>query len=210
MTPSGLEAWVAWLAAHGPALSLPLLALASAVEYIVPPFPGDTVVLAGAVLAAAGGWPLAPVLLATTAGSLLGAWVDWRLGRAAADRRDAGRFGDRLGRAAGLDRILAGYRRWGPAFLAVNRFLPGIRALFFVAAGLARMPLRSVLAWAAVSALAWNALLLAVGMALGKNLGRLEELARAYATVLWILLGLAVVAGFVRWISRRRRGSAGR
>jgi len=213
MTPSGLEDWLLWLTAHGLPLSVVVLTFGAALEYVFPPFPGDTVVLAGAVLAAVGGWPLWPVLVATTGGSLLGAWVDFRLGRAAADRRDAGRLGSRLGNSPGLDRVLAGYRRWGPAFLAINRFLPGLRALFFVAAGFARMRTGPVLIWAAVSALAWNGILLALGAALGQNLDRLEALARTYALVLWIIFGVAALAGLVWWlclINRRRRGSAGR
>ncbi|MFH1530757.1 MAG: DedA family protein [Pseudomonadota bacterium] len=210
MTPTGLEEWLLWLTTHGSALSLSVLTLSAAIEYVFPPFPGDTVVLAGAVLASVGGWDLWPVLTACTAGSLLGAWVDFRVGLAAAKRRDAGRLGRRLAQSPGLDRVLAGYRRWGPAFLALNRFLPGIRALFFVAAGLARMRTGPVLAWAAVSALAWNALLLALGVALGTNLDRLEALVRTYALVLWIVLGIVLLIGVACWISRRRSGSAGR
>ena len=205
MTPTGLEEWLVWLTTHGYALSLAVLAFAATIEYIFPPFPGDTVVLAGAVLATAGGWDLWPVLTVCTGGSLLGAWIDYRLGLAAANRRDAGRLGARLRDTPGLDRVLAGYRRWGPAFLALNRFMPGIRALFFVAAGLARMRTGPVLAWAAVSALAWNALLLALGAALGANLDSLESMARTYALVLWIVFGLAGAAALLVWLLRRRQ-----
>lgn len=205
MTPTGLEEWLLWLTTHGYLLSLSVLALSAALEYVFPPFPGDTVVLAGAVLATAGGWSLWPVLLACTAGSLLGAWLDFRIGVAAAKHRDAGRLGTRLSQSPGLDRILAGYRRWGPAFLALNRFMPGIRALFFVAAGMARMPTRAVLTWAAASALAWNALLLALGAALGANLDRLEALARGYALALWLALGVAGVVGVGVWLVRRNQ-----
>jgi membrane protein DedA with SNARE-associated domain len=206
MTPTGLEEWLLWLTTHGYALSLSVLALSAAIEYVFPPFPGDTVVLAGAVLATVGGWSLWPVLLATTAGSLLGAWLDFRVGLAAATRRDAGRLGARLQHTPGLDRVLDGYRRWGPAFLALNRFLPGIRALFFVAAGLARMRTGPVLAWAALSALAWNALLLALGAALGTNLDRLEGWAQLYAGVVWTVVALIGLGLSILWMIRRRSG----
>lgn len=210
MTPSGLEEWLLWFTTHGYALSLAVLFFSATIEYIFPPFPGDTVVLAGAVLASVGGWDLWPVLTACTAGSLLGAWLDFRIGLAAAKRRDAGRLGKRFSSSPGLDRILAGYRRWGPAFLAVNRFMPGIRALFFVAAGMARMRTGPVLAWAALSALAWNALLLALGAALGTNLDQLENLARTYAMGIWIVFGIAGLVGAAWWLNYRRSGTDGR
>ncbi len=202
MTPTGLEEWLLWFTTHGYALSLSVLFLSATIEYIFPPFPGDTVVLAGAVLASVGGWDLWPVLVACTGGSLLGAWLDFQVGLAAARRRDDGRLGERISQSPGLDRILAGYRRWGPAFLAINRFMPGIRALFFVAAGMARMRPGPVLAWAAVSALAWNALLVAIGTALGTNLDRLEALTRTYALVLWIGFGVAFLIGGAIWLRR--------
>ena len=44
----------------------------------------------------------------------------------------------------------------GNWYLAANRFLPALRAFFFVGAGLANMPLRAVIFWGGLSAAVWN------------------------------------------------------
>jgi membrane-associated protein len=211
--PPDLAHWVSWFLAHGAPLSLLLLTFAAAIEYIFPPFPGDTVVLAGAVLATRGDWNLAALLLATTAGSVAGAWLDFRFGSVALRRRRRARDSADCGAddapgGPGMERVLAGYRRWGVPFLALNRFFPGIRALFFVAAGMAGMRTRPVLLWAAVSALAWNTLLLLLGVALGNNLERLQQLLHKWSLGIGGLLLLLAAGGGAAWaIGRRRRGA---
>ena len=61
--------------------------------------------------------------------------------------------------------------------------LPGVRSLFFVAAGLAGMPRRAVYGYGALSALLWNLALLGVGAALGANYERLEHIVTTYTTI---------------------------
>ncbi len=120
----------------GPAAPL-LLFLAAFIEYVFPPFPGDLLVVLGAWYATHGelSWPV--TFAAVTVGAVLGAAVDWRVGRWLGARIGERAAAGRLDREKVL-RFEAAYRRWGPAFLVANRFLPGIRGLFFLAAGAAR------------------------------------------------------------------------
>lgn len=136
------------------------------IEYVFPPFPGDLVVVLGAVAAGAGQQPLIPVFVAVTVGAVLGTAIDWWVGRRAAASLD--RLSPRRRRV--IERLVEGFRRVGPALLVVNRFAPGIRALFFVAAGVAGLRLAPVVGWSTVSATAWNALLMGVGLQVGWHL----------------------------------------
>jgi len=182
---------------------------ASLIEYVFPPFPGDSIVILGAFYATHGELPLASVFLAVTLGSVVGAAIDYAIGvrlGAAAERRlpdEPRRF-----RFAGLDklhRIEAAYRRHGDLYILANRFLPGVRGFFFVAAGMAGMPFRRVMGLGALSAAAWNGLLLAAGWAVGENLHELVELFRTYSLVAWGLLFLAAALLLARWVLRRGR-----
>lgn len=157
------------LATLPPAAVFVGLMAGSFLEYVFPPFPGDTVVVAGAVLAAAGGLGLPWVLVAVTVGAVAGTAVDWWAGRRAAARLD----GLAEGRRRTVQRLVDGFERVGPALLVINRFAPGIRALFFVAAGVAGLPLGTVVAYATVSATAWNLLLVGLGSLVGWNLDAL-------------------------------------
>jgi membrane protein DedA with SNARE-associated domain len=199
-----LDSVMAFLAAGQSAAGAAILAVSAAVEYVFPPFPGDTVTLFGAFLAATEGWSVPLVFAAVTAGSLAGAWLDYALGRRLARTPIEELTGRKRAARERMTPILRGFERHGAAYVAINRFLPGIRALFFVAAGMAGLPVHRVLLWGAISAAAWNALIIGAGFAIGKNWDRLLELARAYTLGAWIAVGVIAAGLFIRWIVKRR------
>lgn len=183
-----------------------ILGLAALIEYVFPPFPGDSITLLGGLYVARDQRPWPLVLFAVTLGSVLGAaldyWVGGRLARRLEREPDhKSRLGAQLPR---LQRLQAQMKRRGVLLLAVNRFLPGVRALIFVAAGAARMPPTVVLGWGAVSALLFNGGVLAVGMLVGGNAERLAELLASYQRVVWTLLAVAGAAVLVRALSLRQ------
>ncbi len=190
------------VARSGPA-ALPVLFLASLVEYVFPPFPGDLLVLLGAWYAVQGviSWPLAFAVV--TAGALVGATLDYAVGRWLAHRLDvrAGRRGPLS--AERLAQFVNAYQRWGAALLVANRFMPGVRAFVFIGAGAAGIPLARVLLLGGISAALWNAILLAAGGLLVRSLPELLELFRAYSNLAWaVLLGAAVL--IAAWAGVRR------
>lgn len=188
-----------------------ILFLGSLVEYVFPPFPGDTLVLLGAWYAVHGelSWPL--TFLSVTAGAVAGAWIDYQVGAALGRRldRSAARRGGIT--ADRLHRVEQGYRRYGAWFLVANRFLPGVRAFLFVAAGASGMPMGRVLLYGGVSAAVWNVLLLAAGAYLVRNLDEMVQLLERYTAAAWAVIAAVAVVLVVRalWL-RRARNEGGR
>jgi membrane protein DedA with SNARE-associated domain len=187
-----------------------VLFFATLVEYVFPPFPGDLLVVLGAWYAVDGvlSWPA--TFASVTAGALVGAWIDYRVG-VAVGRRLEGRLGARSGLSAErLGRFEASYRRWGDLLLVANRFFPGIRAFFFIAAGASRIPLRKVLVYGGISAMVWNALLLGAGALFARNAAELVTLFERYTQVAWtVVIAVGVVAvAVVLWRRRRRAPGA--
>jgi len=204
-----LQDMVTRAAEFGDLAAFPVLVASSVIEYVFPPFPGDTVTLAAAVLARVGSWSWSLVFLALTLGSLVGATLDYWFGRKALSRDRILAATRSEQRRDGIARVLDGYRRFGPVFLVVNRFLPGIRAFFFVAAGMAGIPLRLVLLYSLLSAAAWNAIILYLGTLIGDNIGQLEQVVSTYMSAVWVLLGIAAAALLVRFLLRRRKARSG-
>jgi membrane protein DedA with SNARE-associated domain len=188
-----------------------ILFLGSLVEYVFPPFPGDTLVLLGAWYAVHGelSWPV--TFLSVTAGAVAGAWIDYQVGAALGRRLD--RSAERRGplTAERLHRVEQGYRRYGAWFLVANRFLPGVRAFLFVAAGASGMPMGRVLLYGGVSAAVWNVLLLAAGAYLVRNLDEMVQLLERYTDAAWAVIAAVAVVLVVRalWL-RRARNECGR
>jgi len=173
-----------------PSLAYAALFGGAFVEYVFPPFPGDTVVVAGVALVVGFGWALPPVFAAVTLGAAVGGWVGFTAGRWAARAGAVESMGPKK-RTAVLS-LVARFERWGTVYLAINRFLPGIRALFFVAAGLAGLRTAPVIFWALVSATAWNALLIGLGVAVGGSVETLALWAGRHS--LWVGVVVTVVA----------------
>jgi len=187
----------------GPGAAL-LLFLASFLEYVFPPVPGDAVAVVGGWYATHGGLSWAVLFSALSIGALAGTAFDWRLGRWLGAHLDHRAAAGRLDRDR-LERFERAYRRWGGLLLVANRFLPGIRAFFFLAAGATGIPLWKVLLYGGISAALWNVLLLGAGALVAKNETDLLALFARYDVVAWIiLLAGGAIAGLV-WLRRRAK-----
>ncbi len=188
-----LTAALEFLNSLPPESAYAVLFLAALIEYVFPPFPGDTVVVAGTALVTAFAWPLAPVFVAVTLGAIVGGGMDFAVGRWLVRTGAVARMSPR--RRKIVDSLVSRFERYGSIYLAINRFVPGVRAFFFVAAGLAGLRAGPVLFWAFISATAWNGLLVGLGIAVGGNVDTLG---------LWVsrhnLLVGVVVAAVVGWL----------
>jgi membrane protein DedA with SNARE-associated domain len=180
----------------------------SLLEYICPPLPGDFCTVAGAILIARGHRFLT-IFLAVNLGAATGFLIDYGFGVWLADParpfRHRGPRWERLGR--GIDRIARGFEKHTALYLVVNRFLPGVRALFFVAAGFARVPLWKVVVFGLASAALWNLLLIGAGFTVGRNLDRLLAFLAIYNQAAFAVLATTAGVLLARWWIRRRRSS---
>jgi membrane protein DedA with SNARE-associated domain len=155
----------------------------------------------------AAGWSLPAVVASTTAGSVFGALIDYQVGRYLASTDRDTWLHRRLESETWRPRVAAlcdRFRTHGPAFIIVNRFLPAIRGIFFVVAGMAGLRRGPVLAYAALSALIWNALIILLGYLVGFNLGRLVEIVRGYTNAVYVVLAVLGLA-WLLWARHKRR-----
>ena len=153
---------------------------------------------AATVHVAAFSWNLGLVFSAVMLGSVLGSFGAFAFGQRLLRKQPGIASGN-----SKLARVVKQFEKRGAWFLLINRFLPGIRPLFFVAAGLAGMrPLR-VIGLSTASAALWNGAIMAAGAAVGDNLERLEELLVRYSTGSWLVLLTVAVVIAIRAAVRR-------
>ncbi len=178
-------------------LSMPLLFVAGWIEYIFPPFPGDTLLVAGGFFVAQGALPPMLTFTVLTLGSVSGCVIAWALGHHGLGLR-------RVIKPDYLDRLEKSYARWGVWLLITNRFVPGLRGAFMIGAGLIKMPLKPILIWGTVSAILWNAVLIGLGYVFSDSLEKLLKILEAYGKSVLILIGLAVITWFFFRMGRLR------
>lgn len=201
----GIAAWPAfWVYAA--------LFLSAFLENVVPPVPGDLVVVLSAYLVGRGALSWPPVYAATCLGGTAGFLVVYWLGRT----RGRGLL---TGRGQGGGRFLPGHwisprrlaraeawlGRYGPWLVLANRFLSGVRSVIALAAGLGGMGWRQVAVLGLLSMALWNGLLLFAGMAVGENWEQVTGLLTRYNRIVVAAVVLAVVILLLRAWSQRRR-----
>lgn len=182
-----------------------ILFFATSIEYVFPPFPGDLLLVLGAWYASHGALSWPATFLWVTLGALTGASINYRIGAWLAPRvnRRAEAGGHPF--AEKLARFEESYRRWGAWLLLLNRFMPGVRAFLFVAAGASGIPLSRVLLLGGISACVWNGMMLAGGAFVARHVDELVHLFETYTNVAWVLLGAAALALVARAAVRRVR-----
>ena len=200
-----VDGLLVWLGDVPPFLMYAVLAAGAAVENVVPLIPADTFVLLGGFFAARGSASEGVVFLVTWTSNVLSALAVY----AAAYLHGESFFETRLGRYL-LDPKQIGivrrfYRRWGAAAIFYTRFLPGLRAVTPVFAGLIRQRPISVAFPLLLASGIWYGALVWVGAFAGRNV---DQLLRVQDRLNWALAsvaGVIVVLLAWWWVRSRRR-----
>lgn len=187
-----------------PALAVTLVFLVPALEaaaFVGFIFPGEIAVLLGGVLANEHKLPLWLVIVAASAGAVLGDTVGYEVGR---------RFGDRL--LARLPRWIVKpehiergrelLRRRGGRAVFIGRFTAALRVLIPGLAGTSRMPYRRFLLYNVLGGVAWSTETAVVGYLAGKSYRAAEH---KLSIISLGLLGVVLAVIVVRVLRRSSR-----
>lgn len=164
---------------------------------VFPALPGETAIVAAAVLAADGSMSLPLVILAGAVGAVVGDSTAFWIGRAG-----EGPIRRTVTRLAGAERLEAAermVRRRGAALVVIGRFLPGIRIAINLSCGAGQMSYPRFLFFDCVGAAFWASQAALLGYFAGK----------AFADQLWVAFVVAfavtaLVGGFVAVKERQR------
>ena len=149
--------------------------------------PGDTLLFAAGLLAGSGVLAYGPlaaiVVIAAILGDTVGYWFGRNVGDALFKRPDSRFFKQEY-----LRRTEAFYKKYGARAIVLARFVPIVRTLAPILAGVAHMPYARFLSFNVIGALVWGAGMVSVGYFLGAAIPGLEHY------ILPISLGIIVVS----------------
>jgi len=179
------------------------IGVAMLLETLFPPLPSEVIVPFSGFLVADGKLSYALVLLASTLGALLGAVVLYYLGALLGETRTRmliKKYGKwLLLYEKDFDSSLSFFNRFSGQVVFWARFLPGIRSLISIPAGVAKMHFGKFLLLTTFGTALWNAILLTAGVYLGENWEHILLLVDRYEKVVYLVLFVL----FVFWIIRR-------
>jgi len=186
-----------------PLVTYLVLGFSAFLENVVPPIPGDTVVILGAYLVSIDRLSFWGVYLSTTLGSLAGFMTMYFIGRYLGRPfiyKKKSRA--RIFKESRIRKAETWFGKWGLWVIFANRFLSGTRSVISLAAGLFHLNALYVMLLAFLSASIWNALIITAGIFVGSNWPLISTIIVRYNQVFLVLLAAVLIIYFIR---RRRR-----
>ena len=206
---------ITWYSAHMNYASITAL---MAVESSFIPFPSEVVIppaafVAGqpeSVLCATGNYPVDVLLIVLfgTLGAMIGAIINYGLS-VWLGRLIIYKFADsKLGHlcllsSEKLERAEEYFREKGNVSTFIGRFIPGIRQLISIPAGLSRMHFGAFLWWTFLGAFIWNCILAALGYVAAGQMDRIKEYSHELSVAILVILVLVIVYFVVKRLLKR-------
>ncbi|MCG0275444.1 MAG: DedA family protein [Thermosediminibacteraceae bacterium] len=149
------------------------ICLLIAIENIFPPIPSEIILIFGGFLTTISNMNVWGTIVSATIGSVLGAIVLYTLGRKLNTERLERLFGGRIGKMLRLKkedvkRAQKWFNRHGKKAVFFCRFIPVLRSLISIPAGISKMKLSTFLLLTASGTFIWNVVLVYLGRFAGE------------------------------------------
>jgi membrane protein DedA with SNARE-associated domain len=173
-------------------------------ESTLVPIPSELVMPFAGYLAHTGEFSLPVILVINSVAALVGSGLCYWIGKAGG-KPLLMKYGKFIGvRKKDIEKTESYFARHGKSTILISRFLPVIRHIISVPAGIARMPLPAFFLQTFIGATIWGTVLILIGYELGNWAVIAEKLKHVD-----LLIGLGIVALLlalgIRFVLRRRR-----
>ncbi len=168
-----------------------------ALENLFPPIPSEVVLPLAGFVAVRGEHTFVGMVVAATAGSMVGAFLLYGIAAAIGPKRLralVNRYG-RWFRIEGtdLDRTEEWFDRHATRAVLICRCIPLMRSLISIPAGFRRMSLTPFTIYTLAGSLVWNVILIGSGYLLAEQWHRMEAPLEFFQKVVLVVIGIAVV-----------------
>jgi membrane protein DedA with SNARE-associated domain len=186
-------------------MGAPGAGIAVALENLFPPIPSEVILPLAGFTARQGLIGLVPAILWTVAGSVVGALALYGLG-AALGRERLRRVVDRMPfvDVKDLDAADVWFVRHGDLAVLIGRFIPIVRSLISIPAGVARISLPRFVLLTTIGSSVWNTVLIMLGYALATQWHVVEDVVGRYQDVVIVVIAVLIIWYVVHVIRSRR------
>ncbi len=163
---------------------------------------------AGALVATGHLDSLGKVIFFAVLGELAGGTLGYAIGRFGG-RPFVHKYGHLVAfHEAEMGKVDAFFAKYGSFAIFICRFVPMVRGIVSIPAGITRMPLLPFYLWYALGSLGFCGILAYVGEALGKNFDTIVPLLHKFSLAIAALVVLLVIYAVYRLIAARRKAPA--
>lgn len=178
-------------------------------ENVFPPIPSEVILTFGGFMVdQSPKLSFIGMLTASTLGAVGGAVILYYLGHILGLRRIE-KIIDKYGFILRLDiedihKTNKWFNKYGYTAVFLCRFVPLIRSLISIPAGLSQMSIVPFILYTTVGTIIWNAILIYLGMALGQNWEKVLQYFDMYSNVLYIVMAILIIAGIIYLYKRKK------
>lgn len=180
-----------------------------ALENVFPPIPSEVILLFGGFMTTYTSLNIVLMVVAATLGSLLGAIVLYYIGKILNKERLKKIVSGKIGKVLRLkEKDIEMADHWfdtkGNKTVFFCRFIPIVRSLISIPAGMSEMPMAKFLLYTTVGSAIWNTVLIVIGNRVGENWESILGIFDRYSHIVLILLILIFVL-FIVWFYTRKQ-----
>ena len=180
-----------------------------ALENVFPPIPSEVILLFGGFMTTYTSLNIALMVVAATLGSLLGAIVLYYIGKILNKERLKKIVSGKVGKVLRLkEKDIDMADHWfdtkGNKTVFFCRFIPIVRSLISIPAGMSEMPMAKFLLYTTVGSAIWNTVLIVIGNRVGENWESILGVFDQYSHIVLILLILIFVL-FIVWLYTKKK-----
>lgn len=182
-----------------------------AFENIFPPIPSEVILAFGGFMTTYTNLSVPFVIIAATLGSLVGAYVLYFIGKILNKERlkkiVSGKVGKVLHlKAEDIDKADEWFDRKGNLTVFFCRFIPIVRSLISIPAGMSEMPLFKFTCYTVIGSAIWNTVLVVLGSIMGENWTKIVSVMDEYShIVLWILIAVVILVIVFFFLKKRKK-----
>jgi membrane protein DedA with SNARE-associated domain len=182
-----------------------MILVVSYTENIVPPIPGDMIIVYGGYMVGIGRLDVIPVVVLSTIGGLAGFMTMYLFGIHIGKRLVEG-TGYRWIPVQRVERARTMLSRWGYHLILANRYLSGLRSVISLTVGMTGMPVGKTSWYATGSAFSWTCILVGLGYYLGDHWDQVSRYLKTYSSV--VAIAIVSVVALQLYLGYRSRRSA--
>ena len=179
-----------------------------AIENIFPPIPSEVILTFGGYMTTYTKLNVPLVILFSTLGSLVGAIALYYIGKILNKERLIKIVNGKIGKVLCLKKDdIEKADKWfdnkGEKCVFFCRFVPIVRSLISIPAGMSEMNLPKFLIYTTIGSLIWNSVLVILGSVVGENWTSIVNIFDTYSNIALILLIFLFIA-FVIWFYQKK------
>ena len=181
-----------------------------AIENIFPPIPSEVILVFGGFMTTYTTLNIPIMILAATLGSLVGAIVLYYIGKIFNKERLKKIISGKIGKvlrlkASDIEKADKWFDTKGNKTVFFCRFIPIVRSLISIPAGMSEMPMQKFLIYTILGSLIWNTVLIIVGSIVGDKWETIVGYLDNFSNVILIILVIIFVVAMYYWFVIRKK-----